>query len=299
MNKVRSPDSSAAAPLVMAWIIKQTIKECLEDDTPQLGAALAYYTLFSLAPLTLIALAIIGFFSRSDPGQAWSKVVEQLGYFLDQSAIDIIQNIAKSAAAPNKGALATVSGLVLAVVGASGMFAQLQSALNTIWKVNAGNASSFRLFLGRRLVSFAMVAATLLLLLLSLVGEGMLEGLTKYAQASIPGGIGLARVIYFTFDYSIVTLMFAIIFKVLPDLHISWRDVFLGAAATAAFFLLGKWLLGNYLTSGAPASAYGAASTLVTLLLWIYYSSQIFLFGAQLTQVWAKRKTPPSGASAK
>ncbi len=271
------------------WVVKQTCLECLEDKTPQLGAALAYYTLFSLAPLTLIVLALIGYVFRTDPSQAWTRVTDQLGYFLDRSAIDVIQDVAKSAADPKKGGLATMTGLVFALVGASGVFAQLQSALNTIWKVSARTGSGFLPFLRARALTFSMVAGILFLLLVSLVLEGILQGFSKYVQAAVPGGLLLARAVYWVFDFAMITLLFAMIFKVLPDVRIQWRDVWFGAGVTAFLFLLGKWLLGLYLASGAAASAYGAASAVVTLMLWIYYSSQIFLFGAELARVWATR----------
>src|SRR6266480_4408014 len=224
-------------------LLKQTFSEWLEDKVPQLGAALAYYTVFSLAPLVLLLLAIVGFLFRNDPAGAWQKVTEQMSYFLDKSAIDVVQGIAQKASQPNKGVLATSIGILLALFGASGVFGQLQDALNTIWGVK-----------------------------------------TK------PGvGIVIALVVYSTFDLAVVVLLFASIFKFLPDVKIQWRDVWIGAVMTAIFFAIGKWALGLYLGSGTAASAYGAATSLITLLLWIYYSSQILLFGAEFTQVYAAR----------
>src|SRR6266576_3638217 len=214
-------------------LLKQTFSEWLEDKAPQLGAALAYYTVFSLAPLILVLLAIVGLIFQNDPAGAWKKITEQMSYFLDKSAVDVVQNIAQKAAQPGKGLLATIIGIALALFGASGVFGQLQDALNTIWGV----------------------------------------------KAKPGGGIwGFLRVRF---------LSFAIIFKFLPDAKIQWRDVWIGAALTAIFFAIGKWALGLYLGSGSAASAYGAASSLITLLLWVYYSSQILLFGAEFTQVYA------------
>ncbi len=270
-------------------LLKQTFSEWLEDKAPQLGAALAYYTVFSLAPLVLLLLAIVGFLFRKDPSGTWEKITEQMSYFLDNSAIEVVQNIAQTASHPNKSALATTIGVLLALFGASGVFGQLQDALNTIWGVKAKPGNSIGTFLRARFLSFAMVAGVCFLLLVSLVFESVLKSFSQYVQTMFPGGIVIALVIYSIFDLAVVVLLFALIFKFLPDVKIQWRDVWIGALMTAIFFAIGKWALGLYLGSGTAASAYGAASSLITLLLWIYYSSQILLFGAEFTQVYAAR----------
>ncbi len=270
-------------------LLKQTFSEWLEDKVPQLGAALAYYTVFSLAPLVLLLLAIVGFLFRNDPAGAWQKVTEQMSYFLDKSAIDVVQGIAQKASQPNKGVVATSIGILLALFGASGVFGQLQDALNTIWGVKAKSGVGIMGFIRSRFLSFAMVAGVCFLLLVSLVLESLLKSLSHYVQAMLPGGIVIALVVYSIFDLAVVVLLFACIFKFLPDVKIQWRDVWIGAVMTAIFFAIGKWALGLYLGSGTAASAYGAASSLITLLLWIYYSSQILLFGAEFTQVYAAR----------
>ena len=270
-------------------LLKQTVSEWLEDQVPQLGAALAYYTVFSLAPLVLLLLAIVGFIFRNDPAGAWRKMTEEMSYFLDKSALDVVANIAQTASHPNKGMSATIIGILLALFGASGVFGQLQNALNTIWGVKAKPGAGIAGFIRSRFLSFAMVAGVCFLLLVSLVFESLLKGFSHYIQAIFPGGIVIALVVYFIFDLAVVVLLFALIFKFLPDVKIQWRDVWIGALMTAIFFAIGKWALGLYLGSGAAASAYGAASSLITLLLWIYYSSQILLFGAEFTQVYAAR----------
>ena len=270
-------------------LLKQTFSEWLDDKVPQLGAALAYYTVFSLAPLILLLLAIVGFLFRNDPAGAWQKVTEQMSYFLDKSAIDVVQGIAQKASQPNKGVLATSIGILLALFGASGVFGQLQDALNTIWGVKTKPGVGIMGFIRSRFLSFAMVAGVCFLLLVSLVLESLLKSFSHYVQAMLPGGIVIALVVYSTFDLAVVVLLFASIFKFLPDVKIQWRDVWIGALITAIFFAIGKWALGLYLGSGTAASAYGAASSLITLLLWIYYSSQILLFGAEFTQVYAAR----------
>lgn len=270
-------------------LLKQTFQEWLQDKAPQLGAALAYYTVFSLAPLILVLLAIIGFLFRDDPAGAWNKITQQMSYFLDPSALQVVQNIAQKASQPGKSVIATIIGVALALFGASGVFGQLQDALNTIWGVKAKPGTGIWGFLRARFLSFAMVAGICFLLLVSLAIEALLKGFSHYVQSVVPGGIGIALTVYLAFDFAVVVLLFAMIFKFLPDVKIQWRDVWIGAVITAIFFGIGKWALGLYLSSGAAGSAYGAASSLITLLLWVYYSSQILLFGAEFTQVYADR----------
>ncbi len=265
----------------------------MSDKAPQLGAALAYYTVFSLAPLILVLLAIVGVIFRDDPAGAWQKLTEQMSYFLDRSAVQLVQNIAQKSAQPGKSALATIIGIVLALFGASGVFGQLQDALNTIWGVKAKPGLGIWEFLRTRFLSFAMVAGVCFLLLVSLAIEALLKGFSHFIQAALPGGLSIAISIYLIFDFAVIATLFAMIFKILPDVKTRWNDVWIGAVMTAVFFSVGKWALGLYLGSGTAASAYGAASSLITLLLWVYYSSQILLFGAEFTQVYAKEFGSP------
>lgn len=268
-------------------LCKETFRQWLEDKAPQLGAALSYYTVFSLAPLILVLLAILGLIFRHDPAGAWEKVTAQLSYFLDRSALDVIRGIAQKAAQPGKSIVATVIGVALALFGASGVFGQLQDALNTIWGVKAKPGAGFWGFLRGRFLSFGMVGGVCFLLLVSMTVESVLKGFSHYVQAHLPGGFAVALAAYLIFDFGVVVFLFAMIFKYLPDAKIRWSDVWVGAAITALLFGFGKWALGLYLGSGSAASAYGAASSLITLLLWIYYSSQILLLGAEFTQVYA------------
>ena len=270
-------------------LLKQTFQEWLEDKAPQLGAALAYYTVFSLAPLILVLLAIVGIIFRDDPAGTWNKITEQMSYFLDPSAVQVVQSIAQKASEPGKSTIATIIGVALAILGASGVFGQLQGALNTIWGVKAKPGGGIWGFLRNRFLSFAMVAGVCFLLLVSLTLESLLKAFSHYVQSVLPGGIVVALAVYLIFDFAVVVLLFAMIFKFLPDVEIQWRDVWIGAVITTILFGIGKWLLGFYLGSGAAGSAYGAASSLITLLLWVYYSSQILLFGAEFTQVYAAR----------
>src|SRR2546423_11508548 len=274
---------------VVVDLFRQTVSEWIEDKAPQLGAALAYYTVFSLAPLILILLAVIGVVFRNDPAGAWSRATEQMSYFLDRSGVQVVQEIARSVSQPARTTSATIIGIAFALFGASGVFGQLQDALNTIWGVKAKPAAGIWSFLRARFLSFAMVAGVCFLLLVSLAIEALLKGFSHYIQSALPGGIVIAITVYLIFDFAVVVLLFAMIFKFLPDVSIQLRDVWIGAVMTAILFGIGKWLLGFYLGSGAAGSAYGAASSLITLLLWVYYSSQILLFGAEFTQVYAER----------
>ena len=289
MAEQRDPKTSESFVGNAFTLLKQTFQEWLQDKAPQLGAALAYYTVFSLAPLILVLLAIVGFVFRDDPAGAWNKLTQQMSYFLDQSAVQVVQNIAQKASQPGKNTMATIIGVALALFGASGVFGQLQDALNTIWGVKAKPGRGIWGFLRSRFLSFAMVAGVCFLLLVSLGIEALLKGFSHYVQSALPGGIAVAVAVYLIFDFAVVVFLFAMIFKFLPDVQIQWRDVWIGAAMTAVFFGIGKWALGLYLGSGAAGSAYGAASSLITLLLWVYYSSQILLFGAEFTQVYATR----------
>ena len=270
-------------------LLKQTAQEWVQDKAPQLGAALAYYTVFSMAPLILVLISVVGLIFRNDPAGAWGKITEQMSYFLDQSAVQVVQNIAQQASQPGKDVIGTVIGVVLALFGASGVFGQLQDALNTVWGVKAKPGGGIWGFLRSRFLSFAMVGGVCFLLLVSLTVESVLKAFSHYVQSVMPGGIVIAMTVYLIFDLAVIILLFAIIFKFLPDAKIQWRDVWIGSIMTALFFVVGKWALGLYLGSGKAGAAYGAASSLITLLLWIYYSSQILLFGAEFTQVFANR----------
>ena len=268
------------------WLLlKTTAHQWINDKCPQTGAALAYFTVFSLAPLVLILLAFFGLFFGSE--HARDKIVEQLQYLIDPSGIKVIQDIAPSASKPQTGILATVIGIIVGLFGASGVFGQLQDALNTIWGVKAKPGASLWAFFRARFLSFAMVAGVCFLLLVSLTVESVLRGLSTYLQNVLPGGHILALALFLFLDVGVVILLFAMIFRFLPDIKIGWRDVWVGASLTAVLFVIGKFFLGLYLGSGAAGSAYGAASSLITLLLWIYYSAQILLFGAEFTQVYA------------
>ncbi|MBV9104501.1 MAG: YihY/virulence factor BrkB family protein [Verrucomicrobia bacterium] len=268
------------------WLLlKTTATQWVNDKCPQTGAALAYFTVFSLAPLVLILLAFFGLFFGSE--QARDKIVEQLQYLIDPSGIKVIKDIAASASKPQSSMIATTLGIIVGLFGASGVFGQLQDALNTIWGVKAKPGAGLWAFIRARFLSFAMVGGVCFLLLVSLTVETAVRALSTYLQNLLPGGHILALGLFFVLDIVVIILLFAMIFRFLPDIKIDWRDVWVGASLTALLFVIGKFILGLYLGSGAAGSAYGAASSLITLLLWIYYSALILLFGAEFTQVYA------------
>ena len=276
----------AAGPVGLLNLLKTAFKEWNRDKCPQLGAALAYYTVFSLAPLILVLLAVFGIIYGGSE-QAREKITDQLRYLIDPSGLKVIQDIANNAGQPKTSIVTTVIGSLVALFGASGVFGQLQDALNTIWSVKSQPSQGIWTFLRARFLSFAMVGGVCFLLLVSLTVESLLKGLHSYLQSLFPGGHYLGLAIFYAFDLVVIILLFAMLFRFLPDAKIAWHDVWMGAVLTAILFMIGKFLLGIYLSSGAAGSAYGAASSLITLLLWIFYSAQILLFGAEFTKIYA------------
>src|SRR3954467_8942691 len=198
-------------------LFKQTADEWMADKAPQLGAALAYYTVFSLAPLILVLLSLVGVIFRNDPAGAWDKITQQMSYFLDPSAVQVVQSIAQKASQPGKGTIATIIGVALALFGASGVFGQLQDALNTIWGVKAKPGGGIWGFLRSRFLSFAMVGGVCFLLLVSLTLESLLKGFSHYVQFVLPGGVVVAMSVSLVFDFAVIVFLFGMIFKFLPD----------------------------------------------------------------------------------
>ena len=269
-------------------LIAATAGKWSEDKCPTLGAALAYYTVFSLAPLMLVLLAVFGLIYGGS-ATARDKITHQMGYFVDHSTVDVVKSVANNASKPSKGIVSTVVGIVVALFGASGIFGQLQDALNTIWGVKPKPGGGIKGFIRARFLSFAMVGGVCFLLLVSLTLSSVVHAFSQPLKQAVPGGDTLPLLINLALDLVVVTLLFALIFKYLPDAKIAWRDVWIGAGITTLLFLVGKWALSLYLGSGSAGSAYGAASALITTLVWVYYSGQILFFGAEFTQVYATR----------
>jgi membrane protein len=267
-------------------LFKQTWTEFGEDKVPRLGAALAYYTIFSIAPLLLISIAIAGMVLGKEAVQG--ELFGQLRGVLGSNAADAVQEMVKNAAKPKTGVIATIAGVITLILGASGVFGQLKDALNTIWDVPPKKAAGAMGFIKERFLSVAMVFGIAFLLLVSLILDTVLATMGKFAQSHLPGGEALWQVVQLAFSFCVVTVLFAMIFRILPDLKIEWRDVWLGATVTSLLFVIGKFALGIYLGKAAVGSTFGAAGSLVVLLLWVYYSAQILLFGAEFTQVYTR-----------
>ena len=267
-------------------LLKETASKWSEDKCPTLGAALAYYTVFSLAPLMLVLLAVFGLLYGGSEA-ARDKITHQLGYFVDKSTVEVIESVANNAAKPSQGILATAVGVVVALFGASGVFGQLQEALNTVWSVKPKPGQGIVGFLRARFLSFSMVGGVCFLLLVSLTLSSVVHLFSGTLKQIFPGGDLIPLLLNLALDLVVVTLLFAMIFKYLPDAKIAWGDVWIGAGLTTLFFLVGKWALGIYLGSGSAGSAYGAASGLITTFVWVYYSAQILLFGAEFTRIYA------------
>ena len=282
-------------------VAKQTLKEWQSDNVSVYAASLAYYTVFSLAPLLIIVVAVLnlasGFLGQTFGEQ---ELVAQLQDVFGDGVADFIRTIISERQGATSGdVLATVIGFVLLIVGATGVFVQLQNALNHIWDVQPDpDKSGVVRLLRSRLVSFALVVGIGFLLVLSLVATAVVDALSTSARTLLPGtdfvwGFAVEGV-----SFVVLTLFFAVLFKVLPDAELRWRDMWAGAAVTALLFVVGKTLIGLYLSKSAVASTYGSAGSLVVLLLWVYYSAQIFLLGAEFTQVYANRKEQnPVGSS--
>ena len=269
-------------------LVKDAGSKFLEDKGPRLGAALAFYTVLSLSPLLLVCVAIAGLAFGEEAARG--QIVEQMRDVVGQEgAVVIEQLVARSAATSGKGLMAAV-GFVLLFFGASGVFVELQAALNTIWQVPGKKASGgiWGMIRGR-LLSFSLVCGLIFLLLASLVVSALLSGLSDRIAGWMPGMTALAEVLNFLVTLAILTLLFAMIFQWLPETDLAWSDVWVGAFATAVLFSIGKYLIGLYLGTAAVGSAYGAAGAFVVLLVWIYYSTQIMLIGAEITFLYAQR----------
>jgi membrane protein len=268
-------------------LVKQAASEWIDRDVSRLGAALAFYTLFAIAPLFVIVLAIAGLWFGEEAARR--ELFSQVSGLVGSEGGEAIQALVSAANRPKTGAWATVIAVATLFVGATGVFIQLQDALNSIWGVRRKPGRGLRNFIRDRLLSFALIVGIGFLLLVSLVLSAGLSALGKFMSGLLPAQETIWQGINFVISFGVITLLFAIIFKVLPDARIAWRDVWIGAIITALLFNLGKHLLGLYLGRSSVASAYGAAGSLVIVLLWVYYSAQILFFGAKFTQIYANR----------
>ncbi|MEH2317177.1 YihY/virulence factor BrkB family protein [Nostoc sp.] len=268
-------------------LLQETFKEWSEDKASRLAAALAYYTIFSIAPLLIIVIAIAGAVFGEEAARG--QIVGQIQGLVGKDGAQFIQTAIQNANKPHTGAIASIISVVVLLVGATGLFTELQDSLNTIWEVKPKPGRAINNMIRLRFLSFAMVIGIGFLLLVSLVISTALAALVTYFSNLIPGVDFLWQFLNFVISFAITTVLFGLIFKVLPDVKIAWSDVLIGAALTSFLFSIGRFLLGQYLGNGSFGSAYGAAGSLVVILAWVNYAAQILFFGAEFTQVYARR----------
>lgn len=270
-------------------LAKESVQSWLDDYAPSMGAAIAFYTVFSLAPLMMIVIGIAGFFWGEEAVRG--ELLRQVGGMVGENGAAAVEGVIRSSAEETEqGIAAAVASAVVLVVGATTVFAELQSALDRIWEVPESNKKSgIWNLLRSRLLSFGLVLSLAFLLLVSLIVSTMLSALGGWLGGLMPGWETLLQVVNIVVSFSILVVLFAMIYKFMPQAEVAWRDVWVGAMVTALMFEIGKLLIGLYVGKTAVASSYAAAGSLVVVLIWVYYAAQVFLLGAEFTWVYAKR----------
>ena len=274
-----------ASPAALWRLGRQAIESWSDDGAPSMGAALAYYTLFSVAPLLLIVVSVAGFVFGEEAARG--EVFGQLEHLMGAQSAAAIQGLLQSANKPAESALATFVGVVALLIGATTVFAELQNALDRIWRAPVRGANGIFALVRARLLSFGMILGLGFLLMVSLIVSAALAAFEKWWSPMFGAWALLAQGLNFLVSFFFITAVFAMIYKFMPRVHVAWRDVGVGAAATALLFTLGKHLIGLYIGRSSITSAFGAAGSLAVLLVWLYYSAQIFLLGAEFTWVYA------------
>lgn len=281
-----------------AWImLKETVTAFMDDGALSKGASMAFYAVTSLAPILLIVVAIAGLVFGEDAAR--NALAGQFQSLMGQQSADLLQGIITGAGKKSSGILATVIGVVTLVATASGVFGEMQTALNTIWKAEPRGMTIANL-IWTRAISLGLVAALGFLLLVSLVVSALVSALGDYINTWLPFGRIILSLLNAIISFGLIAVLFAAIYKVLPDKKLAWHDVIVGAISTSLLFTLGKSIIGWYIGTSAVASTYGAAGALIIVLLWIYYSAQIFLLGAEFTKVYAnhhRREVPVTSAA--
>lgn len=281
-----------------------TGKEIAADDVPSLAAAIAYYTVFSLPPLLVVVVGVAG--AVFGPDRVTDALAGQVGGLVGPDGRAAVEAMIVNASDVGAGIGGKLAGLAALLFGASGAFGELQRALNRAWEVEAAPGGGLAAYVGKRLLSFGLVLTIAFLLLVSLAIGAFLSALGAAAEAAVGGAAApvtvgpLLQVVNAVVSLGVITALFAVMFKVLPDAEIAWRDVAVGAFATALLFTIGKTLIGLYLGTADPGSAFGAAGSLALILVWIYYSALILLAGAEFTQAWAVSRgggIAPSGGA--
>ena len=278
------------------WQYLRAIAEAfVADDALSRGASISFYTVTSIGPVLFIVVAIVGLIFGEDAARG--AVSGQLNALMGKATAELAQRVVQSASSKSTGIIATVIGVITLLITASGIFGEMQSALNTIWKAEPHGTTISRL-VRARVASLGLVAALGFLLLVSLVASALISALADYIDARLPFGALVLHLVHFVMSFALISVLFAAIYKVLPDARLSWRDVLIGAVVTALLFNLGKFLIGLYLAHSALASSYGAAGAVIVIMMWVYYSAQIFLLGAEFTKIHACRRGTPAAARA-
>jgi membrane protein len=274
--------------LSATWLLlKDTVTGFIDDEALSRGASIAYYTLFSIAPVLLVVIAIAGIaFGRE---AAEGAIVDQLSVMMGHRTAEALQGMIESAAKPREGTVATIIGVIVLLVATSGVFGEVQSAMNAIWKTRASAHSTLTRLMRARLASLGLVVTCGFLLTVSLATSAALAGLSTYLRYVFPDVQVVINVFDVVMSAILIGGMFAAMFKVLPDTDIAWRDVMIGALASTILFEGGKYAIAFYIGQSNFTSSYGAAGALIVLLVWIYYSSQIFLLGAEFSRAYARR----------
>lgn len=281
--------------ITLVWsLIKQTINAWINDYAPSMGAALAYYTMFSIAPLLLIVISVAGWVFGEQAVRG--EITGQLHGLMGQDGAMMVEALIKSANEPEKSVMAGAIGVGMLLIGATSVFGELQNALDRIWYASARDKSSSIFTLVRtRLLSFGMILGIAFLLMVSLVISAGLSALGKWWGSIFAGWEVIAQSLNFVVSLLLITVMFALIYKTMPRVKVAWRDVWIGATVTSLLFAIGKLLIGLYVEKAGVTSVFGAAGSLVVLLVWVYYSAQIFLLGAEFTRVYAYQLGSKSG----
>jgi membrane protein len=285
--KKNSKAGTAGMRLKPVWnLVSKSVEAWLNDYAPSMGAALAYYTLFSLAPLLIIAIAVAGLVFGQEAARG--EIVAQIQGLIGHEGAIAVQGLLRSANGPAQDIVATLISSVMLVVGATTVFGELQSALDRIWRVPApATANGIWSLLRSRLLSFGLVLGLGFLLLVSLAVSAAIAAFGKWSYGFFEGREAYLHALNFGISFAITTLLFAMIYKFMPRASIAWRDVWVGASVTSLLFEVGKFLIGVYLGTTSVASGFGAAGSLVVLLVWVYFSAQVFLLGAEFTWVYA------------
>ncbi|HKG32338.1 MAG TPA: YihY/virulence factor BrkB family protein [Gemmatimonadales bacterium] len=266
-------------------ILRRSVAGWWNDNVPRLGASLAYYTLFALAPILVVAIAIGGLVFG--PEAVRGEIVGQIQGLIGREGAEAVQAMLEGASQPGSSIAATVAGIITFFLGATGAFLELQTALNAIWHVEPKSDGSYwRVLVMQRVISFGLVVALGFLLLTSLLVSAALAAIHRYMGNAFPGVVVLWEALNVIVSLTVITLLFALIYKVLPDVKLSWRDVWIGALVTAGLFSIGRLVIGLYLGTASIASTYGAAGSVVVILVWVYYSAQIILLGAEFTRAY-------------